>query len=278
MTGILFAALATFFGELSTSIGKYEIERKREGIYVMGFLTLFWATVFFFVAVFVIKKEFIFSAASLPTFIARALLEIIQAHVTLHAISVASRSTFSFLRVVTLPLLLLIDFFLGYDIGAVQVIGIGIIVLALILGFSGNGVNRTGSGFILFTAINGALTISLYKYNITHFNSVETEGLLIHGILLIYFFAAALFIAHRNPFIYLTKPIFLLQSLAAGVGSVILSFAYVFAPASVITTAKRSFELVWSILYGKIVFYEQRIWLKVAILGSLVIGLILLIL
>ncbi|MEK7560318.1 MAG: hypothetical protein AAB522_03410, partial [Patescibacteria group bacterium] len=68
-----------------------------------------------------------------------------------------------------------------------------------------------------------------------------------------------------------------LQSATSGAGSVAMSFAYVFAPASVIVTAKRSFMIFWSILSGSIYFHEKRIVLKFIAMAFLISGIILLI-
>jgi len=66
---------------------------------------------------FIIKGSFGFSMASLPTFGARLLLEIILSTTTITAIAKSDRTTFTFLRTTTVPLLLLVDLALGYAVG-----------------------------------------------------------------------------------------------------------------------------------------------------------------
>src|SRR3989338_4789063 len=109
MFGIVLASIATFFEEVSDVIGRREARNKKETIYTMGFLHLFWVTIFFAVLVLVNHNNFRFSMASLPFFLIRLVLEVIQFYITLTAVVVADRSTFGFIRVLTIPLLLLTD-------------------------------------------------------------------------------------------------------------------------------------------------------------------------
>lgn len=276
MTGIIFASIATLFSEISDSLGKREVSDHKESVYTMGFLNLFWGTVFLLVIAFV-RQSFIFNFASWPTFGLRALLEIAQVHVGILAIVKADRSAYSLIRMATIPLLLFADLFLGYTIGYQQIGGIAIIFIALAILFLNRGLAKEGLGLVVFTTINAVITISLFKYNITHFNSVEAEQVITHIVLMIYLFCGAYFIARENPLAFFGRPIFLTQSVTSGSGSVLASFAYVFAPASVITAATRSFAVFWALLAGNIYFHEKHLILKIASLMLVVLGIILLI-
>lgn len=276
MFGIILSIFSTFLHEVSTSIGKFEVGARKESIFTMGFLNSLWAFLFFLVLMF-LRDSFVFSLASLPTFTARALLEILQMHFSLVATIRADRTTFSFVNVITIPFLLLVDIILGYQIGSIQLLGIGIIFIALFLLFLKHGLKKEGLGFVLFSSVNAVATISLFKYNITYFNSVEAEQTFIIAILLFYLFFCAKFFAKENPLRFFKKPIFFLQSASNGAGNVVLSFAYLFAPASIIVAAKRSFTIVWSLLSGSIYFHEKHIVLKVLAMAFLILGLILLV-
>ena len=276
MFWFLLVAAATFFQEISSSIGKFEVQGRKESIYTMGFLNLAWGTLFFLCIAIFIRKEFLFASASLPTFIARAILEIIQAQMTMLAITKADRSAFGFIRIGTIPLLLIIDVALGYTIGLTQVFGISLIVIALIFLLINHGIRKNGLVFVVFTTINAAITLSLFKYNITNFNSVEAEQSMMMGILLVYFFLMAFFIAKENPIQFLKKPVFFTQSFSEGIGSVLMSFAYLFAPASIITTVKRSSSILWAMGSGKIYFHEKRLILKIISFILIISGLVLL--
>lgn len=275
MIGLLLVSASTFFREIGASIGKAKVLDHKESIYTMGFLSLLWGSIII-VAIGFMRDNFVFSMASLPTFGTRIILEIIQIHVMLIATVKADRSTWGFLRIVTIPLLLATDIFLGYKITPLQIVGIGIIILSLIILFINHGIRKKGAWLVLFTAINGAVTISLYKYDITHFNSVEAEQSIIMLIVMAYLFAMAIFVAKENPISFLKKPIFILQSIAGGLSPAFLSFAYLFAPASIITTGKRSFSILWSMLSGNVYFHEKYFLIKFFSFALIILGLILL--
>lgn len=274
MLGIILVSIGTLFEEISDSIGKNKMASREESPYTMAFLSLFWGTIFFGIISVVKNNLFTFQLASLPTFSIRAIFEVIQLYVSVIAIAQADRTTFCFLRTLTIPLLLIADLFLGYRVGLFGIVGISVITLTILLLFSRHEVKKMGSGFIIFSAINAVFTISLYKYNITHFNSVVVEQLLMYVILLIAFFFIALVGAKENPFIFLTRPVFLLQSFSVGLGGMIESFAFNYGAASLIIAAKRSASIFWTLLSGKHCFNEKNIVFKIIITVLLIIGLI----
>lgn len=277
LAGLILTAFGNAFRELSTSIGKYEVEQKKESVYTMGFLGFFWGTIIFFVLGFIIRDSFVFSFASLPTFGARLILEIILMYIAVHAVVHADRSTFGFLRIWTIPLLLVVDIFLGYEISTLQVIGISLIVLSFIFLFINHGIKKKGALLTLLTAIIAVATISLYKYNITHFNSVEAEQGITFSILMLCFFFSAYYIKKENPLRFLTQKIFFAQSFTRGISSIFFSFALVFAPASLLITAKRSFSILASVLSGHYYFKEKHFVTKLVSYLLITAGIILLI-
>ena len=68
-----------------------------------------------------------------------------------------------------------------------------------------------------------------------------------------------------------------IQGLGRGVSEVLIGFAYLFAPASVITSGKRGSTVLWSIVSGNKLFHEQHILIKMAAFGLVILGLILLV-
>lgn len=272
MIPLLVTAIGGFFEELGTSIAKRNILAKVAGIYTIGFLNTLAGAIILFGTIVVFNQDFIFSSKSLPTFSLRALLEIFQAYVTMMALSLADRSTNGFLRVLTLPLLLLVDAVLGYALTVHQVIGVSFIVLAFIFLFINHGIRKQGSGFVIFSAVNAVATISLYKYDITNYNSVAAEQIIIFAILSVYFLLMAVFVSKENPFLMLKNRKLLLQPILHGMGGTILSFAYALAPASVITSAKRSVEVLWSILSGNLIFKEKHFAVKVTAFALIAAG------
>ena len=276
MIGALLVIAATFFRELSSASGKDKVQHHEESIYTMAFLTFIWATVGFLLIAIFKEGSFVFVSASLPTLITRIVFELALTHTAIIAIVRADRSTFSFLHIITLPFLLLVDVALGYRVTELQIAGIVVIVLVLGILFVSHGVRRKGAALVAAVSLGAVVTISLYKYNITHFNSVVAEGLLAHLALLIYFIGLGLYKTHKNPFLALKKPVFLFQSVSAGIGALFVSFAYLFAPASAITGIKRAASILWGIISGKHIFHEKHFFIKMVAFGVLTSGIILL--
>lgn len=276
MLAILIITGAAFFLELSSSIGKYEIQKQRESMYAMGFLSMVWGA-FIFGGIILARGYLGFSLDSLPTFALRAALEIFQAYVSLRAIAEASRTTYSFIHAGTIPILLIIDLFLvNAPISGWQIIGMAAILGAIMILSLNHGIDRKGLVFVILSTINAAMTLTLYKYNITHFNSVEGEQFLILLILLAYFAISARVFYKERPWTLLKKPVFLAQSATYGIGHALDSFAYLFGAASIITVTKRAASTLWSLVSGRIVFHEKNLFVKITCLCLIVIGVALL--
>lgn len=276
MFGVILISIGTFLQEISAAIGKKWVEKRLESIYTMGFLNTFWSVFLYLFLIVVVRQEFVFSLASFPTFGLRLLLEIVQADLYVRALAQAERSAFGFVRTLTIPLLLGVDSFLGYHLSKIQIIGMGVIAITLLAVSVSRDIKKTGIGLVLLTALNAVITLSLFKYDITNFNSVEAEQFLVCIAALVYFFLAAYFRSGENPFLFFRKPIFLVQSISDGAGGIMQSFAYAFAPASVILAAARSSAVLWSVLSGNFYFREERLLLKIGLLLVTMAGLVLL--
>ncbi|MBU0545710.1 hypothetical protein KKA13_00440 [Patescibacteria group bacterium] len=277
MFGVLLMSLGTFFQEAADSLGKWTVQMKEQSVFSMGFLSLVFQTLFFALII-LVNGNFVFSPASLPTFLVRSVLEILQAHFTIVAICRAERSAFAFIRTLTMPLLLATDMILGYSLNNFQIGGILLIMVSLFVLTLNNGFKKEGLLITLFVAVNAVITTSLYKYDITRFNSVEAEQIIICAILLIYFFIGSVLKTGKNPIRLLAQRKFFAQSMSYGAAGLLESFAYSFAPASIILSVKRSSAVIWSVLFGRIVFREDRLRQKTIGMCMLVAGVVLLVL
>ncbi len=277
MIGIILTTIGTFFDEISLSIGKWEVLNNRENLYTFGFLNYFW-TLIIFIVIAIIKNKFVFDIASIPILIVLIVLQTLQIYSSLKGIILADRSTSGFLMVITIPLLLLVDMFLGYKIGIIEIVGISIIVISLILLSLNHGLSKKGIGYVIFSSINAVATISIYKYCITHYNSVEAQQIITLSFLLIFLFIMSMWKFKQNPFLYLFKKEFLFQSIFTGIGGVFISISYVYAPASIITGARRAFSVLWSIASGSKLFHERHILIKIFSSILIITGLVFLIL
>lgn len=273
----MLASLSSFLEEIFSAIGKYKNERGQESVYTMAFLSLVGGTLFFIATVLFTSEVFVFSGASLPTFIPRVALSIVQEYITIRAIVEASRSTFTFIRISTIPLLLAVDMLLGYTLSYMQLTGLGILFATMWYLFGKETLDKKGLYFVIWSAINAVIVISLFKYNITYYNSVAAEQIILSLFLMICFFVAAITIAKEQPLAFLKKPIFVFQALVQGAAGTLNSFAYVFAPASVIIAATRSSAMFWSITSGGMYFGEKKLTQKIVGACFLALGTFLLV-
>jgi multidrug transporter EmrE-like cation transporter len=90
-----------------------------------------------------------------------------------------------------------------------------------------------------------------------------------------YFFFTAYFLSKENPLRFLTKPLFFGQSAGQGISGVLESFAYNFAPASLILGTKRASSVAWTVVSGGVYFKEKHLAVKIACLAFIIIGIIL---
>lgn len=275
MVGILIAFISSACSELSDTIGKRKVGEGVGSYYTFGFLSLFFGTIILII-IGAWRHEFFFSLASLPTFIPRIILEVLQAHVGVLAIIKADRSDFGPIKTLTIPLLLIADILLGYTVTSQQILGMGLISITIFILLSYERFQTKGLSLVLFTAVNAVATISLYKYDITNFNSVESEQIIVQLVLLLYFFILASVVGRENPFVFLKQRSFLIQAIASGPVSSLTSFAYLFAPASIITAALRVFAVLFSILSGRLYFKEKGFVIKLLVFLGIITGLFLL--
>jgi hypothetical protein len=275
MLGIIFIVLGTFLDEISASFGKWEVGHKKESIYTYGFLNYFWVLVFFIILC-LFTGNFVFSLQSIPLLIVYLIFEAAQLYSSLHAVVEADRSTFGFIIIGTIPLLLIVDRVMGYDITTFGLVGISIIIFGLLILMLNHGLSKKGIGYVLFSTVNAVITISIYKYLITNYNSVEAQLIITSPILLIFLFVLAKRKSNENPFKFLFKREFIIQSMSRGIAGIATSFAYLFAPASVITSAKRGSSVILSMIAGNRVFHEKHLVIKIISSVFVIAGLVLL--
>ncbi len=274
MIGIFLQALASFFGELSGSLGKWIVSKHVESVYAIGFQNSLISFALFLVVASIRHDTFRLNPDSIPTLIPLAILAVAQAFGTVKAISLASRSTFNFIRTGTMPLLLIVDLLIGTPLTGHQVVGIIIVMCALLFLFLNHGIERKGAVLTALTALNAVACISLYKWHVSVWNSVVAEQMVLIGSQLICFFFASVFVARENPFRLLRKQLPFLQSTSHAGDAFVGSFGYLFAPASVILAATRSFSVLWGIAFGNRVFHEKGLVLKISTFILICIGII----
>lgn len=271
MIGVFLSFLGSFFEEISVSLEKTVMAKRIQTMATFGFFNALAGMLMYLFIGLVIRDSFVLSVASLPTLVPRLILDIAQAYVTLLAVARADRSAFGFIRTLTIPLLLLIDLGLGYALSNLQLLGMVIIFFSLAFLTINHGFRRKGIGYVLFSAINAAIVISLYKYNITHFNSVEAEQAVALLVLVVFFYLLARHLGER-PLTALRQPRVIGVMLTQGLGSTIEGFAYLFGPASLMLAVKRASGVFWSVVSGNAYFHEKHIVVKAISLAGAVTG------
>lgn len=273
MAVVLIIMISSLAHEAALSIGKKSLASKTESLYAFGFLGFFWVAVFMAVSVIFFGADFRLSAASLPTLLPRIAIECLLIYISAKAVAVADRSTAGFLHTITIPLLLLVDIALGYGITLVQVAGIALLFAGIGALFIRSKKSNRGAKYLIAMSLIGVITTSLYKYNITNYNSVAAEQLVVVVFIMVFFSLLAALHRKPQPITLLFKKNTGLQSLSSGLGVAIESFAFLLAPPSIVIAFKRGFALLWSIFFGHKWFHEHKLALKLRAASLAIAGL-----
>lgn len=278
MIGFILTALGTSAEEVGIALGKKSVQSKKIGTYGLMVLHTLVSIAIFLATVLIWPGAFVFSVLSLPFFLARAFFEVLQMYMSTQALVRSDRTTFAFVRTLTIPLLLAVDVYLGYSLSLLQIVGIVILTLAILAIFSGKQFSKAGIGFVLFSALNAVITISLFKYNISHYNSIAAEQLGILSILALYAIIGRYVSNEPSPFhlVIRDRQVFW-QVLAESIGGVLQSFAFLFLPPSILIAVKRSTSVFWSLVSGHFVFHERHFLWKGATVTMLITSLVLLV-
>lgn len=271
MFGIALATLESIFDEVSTSAGKRAVQKREESLYVSIFVTSCVGLIVFSIVGYVLHLPFYFSSASFPLLSLRIVLEILLSYISTQAVIIANRSIFSMGRVLTIPFVMLIDSILGVAISLpAYLLMIFVVVLFVWTLRHEKGIPR-GRPLIIFMSALAAVTISLYKYDTTHYNSVFAEQSIVLAALGLWAFAISAL--HReNPFRAFRRPHVIVQSTLYGLSSITGSYVYLFGAASVVTTVRRSMS-VFSGLASDVLYFKKKVpFHKIAIAVLLVVS------
>jgi len=273
MLGIFLTLIGTVLEEAGNSLAKAGVKLKLESVDMLGFLSNFWTSLFFLALVAMRWPDM--HIATWPTLLIRLPLEIIPAWLTVRAIALCSRSTFGFVRVTTIPALLIADTLMGYSLDPYQIGGILLITLTLFFLYTNHGFEKKGLIYVFLASLMPVITSTLLKYNLNHGNSLELEQALVCIVLTVYFYTQTRR-RHENPLRFLTQPVLLAQAILHALGGVVLSFGFNLTLPSVHMAAKRSGSLISSLASGRLMFHEKKMGLKIAAMAICVLGIILL--
>lgn len=275
MLALLLLICSTLSEEAAQSLGKHSVSKGKASVYSLAFLEVFYALLLM-LGVLILMPGNHFTLASLPTLVPRICLEILASYLTAESIVRADRSTVGFLRLLTLPLLLGVDLVLGYYLTPLQISGVLVLFLALGLAFYKNPLGKKGAWIVICLALVNVAAVSLFKYDVTHYNSVAAEQSIVMSCIVIFFFVQSVRSGYV-PFKLLIQPPTSWQSLLSGLGAALTSFAVGLAPASIVTALRRTLGLMWSVIFGKVYFKERGLKRKIYAFAVAALGICLLI-
>lgn len=279
----MFAGLLVFVGhffeEISASASKHAFSSRVLSYTLYGFLAHLMTTIFFGIYAYVEGNSFVYNLEAWPIFLFRILTEIIQCEIVYRAIVMSDRTSFGFARILTIPLLLLVDIALGYSLGSMQFLGVGIICVALLAYFGAEHAKGKGIRLALLSAGLSVVNISLYKYDISHYNSAMVVQFFVALILMLFYgFRVALKKEDRALLHGLKEHPYLgMMLVAQSAAALLISIAYGLAPASLILSLSRASAVIWSLISGVLYFHEQRVLKKAFVTAVLALGLVLLV-
>jgi len=188
------------------------------------------------------------------------------------SIEVADRSTSAIFSVLALPLLLISDILLWYNVNKFQIIWVLFITLVLLLISYKGSLNLKWLKYILATTAVAFFNTVIFKYLISHWWSVPTV------LFLQSFFAFILLSIYVSTKLGVEKIKEIIHKQYISIGlfrstnTLLVSLAYMFWPASIIAALKRIFMMFRWVVFGHFVFHESNIGKKLSNVAILSIG------
>ena len=263
-TGIIILVVGCFFLEQSTVLKKKL--GKEIDIHQISFLTMLTTTIFAGIVLF-LQNDRTFTRTLLSFFllIFQILAGVIFTEITNKAIHHADRSTFSVMSTIAIPLLLVSDIFLGYEVSLRQIIGVVILVAMLSYTIFKGDFSMKGMKYVVISNLISIGTIMAFKYSTVHFASTELMNFYNAGCMSILFFI----IVCRTKGLRGVKNVFKRKyfwfASLYGVGSILSAAAYKYMIASMVVALKRFLSMMFGVITGKLYFHETNTSKKLTI-------------
>ena len=270
-TGIIILMIWCFFLEQSTVLKKKL--GKEIDIHQISFLTMITTTVFSGIVLF-LKHDRTFSWTLLSFFLLvfQVLAGVLFTEISNKAIHHADRSTFSVMSTIAIPLLLVSDIFLGYDVSFRQIIGVGILVIMLSYTLFKGDFSMKGIKYVIISNLISIGTVMAFKYSTVHFASTELMNFYNAGCMSVLFFI----IISRTKGLRGVKNVFKWKYLwfasLYGLGSVLCAAAYKYMIASMVIAFKRFLSMIFGVITGKLFFHETNTSKKLSVASLVGIG------
>jgi len=209
--------------------------------------------------------KFVFDLRLVFLFLVLIISSILFNIFVIKAIEKADRSTNGLLSILAIPLLLVSDIFLKYDITTYHIIWIIFIVTTLLTISLKWTINLKWAQFTLLTQVFAFINIMIFKFIITNYASTEILNIIMSFVLYIWSFA--LIFKKSDRFEVLSKVYdrkYIKFWVFWWLGWAFNSMWFMFGPASVITALKRILSMFWWVVMWKIYFHEERFFQKMA--------------
>ncbi len=279
LTWIILVAFGTLLLEISSSWYKLKHHDQDPHLLAPLFFFIWLGAISALFGFFTGKTYFNISLASISLITLVAVATLFFNHFAWLATKKADRSTAMVIWTLTLPWLIVTDSIFYHNLHIIQVIGILLLVAEVFYLFRSKVLNSLGAKESLIAALIAIISLTGFKYHINYWSDVYAflvvESIILTILTLIYLIFYYQGIKNLLNTLYQRK-FYLAIGLLRGLGEVPISLAYNLWAASVITTFKRWFGLIWAALFGKAVFAEQNFWQKLIAI-TIIFGLILVI-
>jgi len=274
---VILASVSSYIEQLGSAVSKDVMDARdlNVDVWSSAMLSLLFGSLFVFAGLLV---NFGLSGVSLDpgyiwTFFPRIALEMLQLYVTYTALKIADLSTFGFIRIITIVLVVALEFvFMGVLLRPLQYLGIIIVMASIFAIFRSGKSNSAGWKFALMSAVNGALLITLTRFQFNHINPFLNESI-VRVVCLIILLVIVLFTGKARK--TLPKKILWLVPFRSLAGLLNL-LALNFGNASIYATVERGGSVVSAVLVGHNYFKEKSFREKLVISLVIFSGIVLL--
>ncbi|MDR3168913.1 MAG: hypothetical protein LBU27_04055 [Candidatus Peribacteria bacterium] len=270
-SGILILFFGCFFLEQSSVLKKKlgaEID-----IHQISLLTMLATMVFSGIVVATSNdRTFTRTLGSFLLVVFQILAGVLFSEISNKAVHQADRSTFSVMSTISIPLLLISDIVLGYDVSWRQIAGV--IILVMMLGytvFTGD-FSKKGIKYIITSNLISMGTIIAFKYTTTYYASTELMNFYNAGGMSLLFLVIVGRTKGRHGIQQILRPKYLGFASLYAVGSVLCAAAYKYMIASMVIALKRFFSMMFGILTGKLFFHEENTTKKLSVASVIGLG------
>ncbi len=179
------------------------------------------------------------------------------------AVKIADRSTMSTFWVLLLPLLLLFDLILWYSIATIEILGVIFVTLTLLITSYKGSMSLNWISYVLLSLFFSAIMISIINYALAY-NSLEAQMIMTQSLTSIALFFIVFFQSWVKWLSQCLNVKYYSFGLLNAWNVLLNNMALVFGPASVITTFRKVWEVLWGVVFWKIVFKETNFIRKIS--------------